>query len=393
MELLYDPKKGLWAEEPSSVERLHRSHFGRIEKGKIFLRPEEGLYVMSMMNGTCCFGDRVLSFNELAGKFVSDERLFLRYNAYRDWRDRGIILKRTEDITNTKKGSKNLKRYPSGKIRKEKIESPVSWYPRSMFSVMEDNAVGKFLFDEYWFGQFGVYKQDRGNLLKLNFLETIFLSKHFSLKVSNIDTGKNITPAAILKHVIKEREYTEQLYQVYEDWRMKGFVVKTGFKFGSHFRIYFPGASPAKGGKWVHSRHVLHIFPKDQKLLISEWARAVRVAHGVKKTFLLCIPEMQKKDYVDYPAEYFGYTRIKKKGGWVRDTPKNPPRYLVSVVSEDEHIGGIELASLLRKAEKLGTELVLSINDRETSITYYILKKVELPGSNFEYYEIEWMRP
>ncbi len=393
MELLYDPGKGLWAEEPSSVERLHRSHFGRMEKGKVFLRPEEGLYAMSMMNGTCRSGDRLLSFNELAARFASEERLFLRYNAYRDWRDRGIILKRTEDVTNIVKRSRNLKRYPSKSLKMEKIKSPAFWYPKSMFSVMEDNAAGKYLFDEGWFGQFGVYKQDRGDLLKLNFLETVFLSKHFSLHVFSIETGKKISHSSILKHVIKEREYTKQLYEVYEDWRMKGFVVKTGFKFGSHFRIYFPGASPAKGGKWVHSRHVLHIFPKDQKLLISEWARAVRVAHGVKKTFLLCIPEMKKEDYVDYPAEYFGYTRIKKKGGWVRDTPDNPPKHLVSVVSEDEHIGGVELASLLRKAESTGTELVLSITDRETSITYYILKKVELPGSDYEYYEIEWMRP
>lgn len=393
MELLYDPEKGLWAEEPSSVERLHRSHFGRLQKGKIFLRPEEGLYAVSMMNGTCRWGERFLSFNELAARFSSEERLFLRYNAYRDWRDRGIILKRVEDVTNTVKKSRNLKKYPAKSIKMEKVKTEAFWYPRSMFSVLEDPTEGKRLFNEYWFGQYGVYKQDRGDLLKLNFLETVFLSRHYSLSVINLETGKKITPDSILKRVIKEREYTKQLYEVYEDWREKGFVVKTGFKFGSHFRIYFPGASPAKGGKWVHSRHVLHIFPKEQKLLISEWARAVRVAHGVKKTFILCIPEMKKKDYVDYPADYFGYTRVKKKGGWVRDTPESPPKYLVAVVSEDEHIGGVELASLLAKAESMGTELVLSITDRETSITYYILKKVELPGSGFEYYEIEWMRP
>ena len=90
--------------------------------------------------------------------------------------------------------------------------------------------------------------------------------------------------------VEKEREYARQLYEVYEDWRMNGYVVKTGFKFGTHFRIYFPGASPAASGdEWIHSKHVLHVFPKEQKMVISEWARAVRVAHGVWQVHWLVV--------------------------------------------------------------------------------------------------------
>ena len=196
-----------------------------------------------------------------------------------------------------------------------------------------------------------------------------------------------------MKQVKEEREYTQQLYEVYEDWRLQSYVVKTGFKFGSHFRIYFPGASPVREDKWIHSKHVLHVFPKDQKMLISEWARAVRVAHSVKKTFLLGIPEMEEKDYVDYPADYLAYKRKRDGSNWIRETPEDKPRYLVATVSEDEHIGGVELASLLKKASDLGLELMLSIIDRETAITYYVLKRVALPGSPYQYYEIEWEKP
>jgi tRNA splicing endonuclease len=184
---------------------------------------------------------------------------------------------------------------------------------------------------------------------------------------------------------------------VYEDWRLNGYIIKTGFKFGSHFRIYFPGASPSKEnikkGKWIHSRHVLHVFPKEQKLLISEWARAVRVAHSVKKTFLLSIPELKPEDYVDYPADFLAYRRKKSKGIWVREEPNDKPRYLLIAVAEDEHIGGVDLASLLNKANKMGLSLLLSITDRETAITYYVLNKINLPNSKNEYYEIEWMKP
>jgi tRNA-intron endonuclease len=397
MELKYDPRKGIWVEEPASFEKLHRNSFGTNRKGKLFLEVEEALYALNFLRGTCLHKKGELGFNELASIYSkANPRLFIKYNAFRDWRDRGLILKRIEylDKGNVRKKPKISRKYPARKIRKVRLKAEAVWYPKSLYSVMEDETEGRMLFDEYWIGQWGIYKQDRGCLLTLEFMETVFLAKHFGLTVRDLETGEKLTHSQILSQVIEEREYAKQLYDVYEDWRLKAFVIKTGFKFGTHFRIYFPGASPRNESKeWIHSKHVIHVFPKDQKMLISEWARAVRVAHGVKKTFLLSIPEMKKEDYVDYPAEFIAWRRKKHGSDWVRETPEDKPRYLLAAVAEDEHIGGVELASLLRKAESLGLELILSISDRETAITYYVLKKVILPGSDYEYYEIEWMKP
>ncbi|MCK4715065.1 MAG: tRNA-intron lyase, partial [Candidatus Aenigmarchaeota archaeon] len=392
------PRKGIWVEEPASFEKLHRNSFGTNKKGKLFLEVEEALYALNFLRGTCFSGKSdELTFNKLAAIYSKENpRLFIKYNAFRDWRDRGLILKRIEylDKGNVRKKPKISRKYPARKIRKVRLKAEAVWYSKSFYSVIEDEAEGRMLFDEYWIGQWGIYKQDRRCLLKLEFMETVFLAKHFGLRVSDLETRKKLTHSQILRQVIKEREYAKQLYDVYEDWRLKAFVIKTGFKFGTHFRIYFPGASPRNESKeWIHSKHVIHVFPKDQKMLISEWARAVRVAHGVKKTFLLSIPEMKKEDYVDYPAEFIAWRRKKHGSDWVRETPEDKPRYLLAAVAEDEHIGGVELASLLRKAESLGLELILSIGDRETAITYYVLKKVILPGSDYEYYEIEWMKP
>ncbi len=393
IELKFDPNIGIWCEELESLDKLKKNFFGEEKDGKIFLKIEEALYVLDLLNGRVTQEEIQISFNELASHFSKDNpRLIIKYNAYRDWRDRGLILKREKDVS--KKGNqKQHKKYPAKKLELEKIESKVYWYPTSYFSILEDEKIGKQLFEKYWIGQLGIYKQDRGALLKLDFLETVFLSKHFDLEIINSLTGKKITHKQILEKVEKEREYSRQLYDIYEDWRLQGFVVKTGFKFGSHFRIYFPGASPSKEGKWTHSKHVLHVFPKEQKLLISEWARAVRVAHSVKKTFLLGIPELTKEDFVEYPDCFLSYRRKKENGNLVRETPDDLPRFLLVPVAEDEHIGGIELASMLEKAKKLGVELILSISDRETAITYYTLKKVVLPGSQYEYYEIEWEKP
>ncbi len=394
--LNFDPERGVWCEDPDSLEKLKSNFFGEEKDDKVYLESEEALYVITFQNGIITnknTGEQ-MSFNQIASFYIKeDPKLIVKYNAYRDWRDRGLILKRTEKVA--KKGDKTggYKKYPAKKLEIPKIKGILYWYRDSMFSILEGEDVGKELFEKYWIGQLGVYKQQRGSLSRLEFMETVFLVKYFGIEAIDAVSGSRISWDEILKQVIKEREYTKQLYDIYEDWRLQGYVVKTGFKFGSHFRIYFPGASPVKEDKWIHSKHVLHVFPKEQKMLISEWARAVRVAHSVKKTFLLGIPELKEQDYIDYPAAFIGYKRKREGSNWVRETPEDKPRYLIAAVSEDEHIGGIELASLLQKAKKLGVELMLSISDRETAITYYLLKKVILPGSQYEYYEIEWDKP
>jgi tRNA-intron endonuclease len=395
LELKFDPKKGIVAEETETAEKLTRDFFGDREKGRVSLLPEEAMYLMLFRNAAVLDGKgKEIGFNSLAKHFVGVEpRLFIRYNAYRDWRDRGLVVRRFNENVRGKHSKKTYKKYPSQKLTPEKLKAKAYWYPDSLFSVLDNDDVGRELFEKYWIGQYGVYKQERGKQSKLDFFETIFLAKHFGIEVFNNETGRKMTHEEVLKEVVSKREYAKQLYEIYEDWRMKAYVVKTGFKFGSHFRIYFPGASPVKEDKWIHSKHVLHVFPKEQKLLISEWSRAVRVAHGVKKTFILGIPELKEKDYIDYQADFMTYRRKRGKGVWVRETPKDKPRYMLVSVSEDEHIGGIELASMLKKAKDTGLNLLLSITDRETSITYYELKKIMLPKSRYDYYEIEWFKP
>jgi len=395
LELRFDPRKGIFAEETETAEKLTRDFFGDREKKRVSLLPEEAMYLMLFRNAALIDGKgKGINFNSLAGHFILKEpRLFIRYNAYRDWRDRGLVIRRLNENVQGRHSKKTYKKYPSQKLKPESLKAKAYWYPDSLFSVLDNDSVGKDLFEKYWIGQYGVYKQERGRQSKLDFFETIFLAKHFGIEIVNNETGKGMEPEDVLREVTGKREYARQLYEIYEDWRMKAYVVKTGFKFGTHFRIYFPGASPVKEDKWIHSRHVLHVFPKEQKLLISEWARAVRVAHGVKKTFILGIPEMKPKDYIDCQADFMAYRRKKGKGVWVRETPKDKPRYMLVSVSEDEHIGGIELASMLKKAKDTGLNLLLSITDRETSITYYELKKILLPKSKYEYYEIEWFKP
>jgi len=400
MELNFDPKKGIWA-EGEHADRLRNNFFGDSDKQKLWLMPEEALYLIDFQNASVKHGKKNLTFSDVLTQYAKkDPRLMIKYNAFRDWRDRGLIIKRAAEAPKVdgKGGGSggHVKKYPSREMNLHEIKAKACWDSESAFSVIEDEKTAAELFEVWWLGQRGVYKQERGSTLKLNFFETVLLSKHFGLKVFDAVKGRATNSEEIMDEISKRREFARTMYKAYEDWRMRGYIVKTGFKFGTHFRIYFPGASPMKSAgdsKWIHSKHVLHIFPKEEKMLISEWARAVRVAHGVKKTFILGMPKLSKKDYVDYPADFIAFRRKKQGGSWVRETVKDGPRYLLAAVSEEEHIGGVELASLLKKAEGMGLSLILSITDRETAITYYALNKISLKGAEHEYYEIEWMRP
>ena len=395
IELNFDPKTGIWA-EGEYADKLRGNFFGELRDEKLWLLPEEVMYLVDLQNGMVMHDGKSMGFAEILAEYAAKEpRLMIKYNAYRDWRDRGLIIKRFDPGIKGHGKSSHIKKYPSRSMELPKLTATLFWDSSSALGVIEDNEA-RMLFEDWWLGQSGVYKQERGTIVKLNFFEAVLLSKHFGLRVFDVVKGRDVSAKDIMDDISKRREFAKAMYQAYEDWRMRGYIVKTGFKFGTHFRIYFPGASPlkeSKDGTWVHSKHVLHIFPKEEKLLISEWARAVRVAHGVKKTFILGIPKLTKSDYVDYPADFLAFRRKKNAGGWVRETPSDGPRYLFAAVSEEEHIGGVELASLLHKAEGMNLNLILSITDRETAITYYALNKIDLKGSEYDYYEIEWMRP
>ena len=276
-------------------------------------------------------------------------------------------------------------KYPSKEYSVPQVKSKALFFSDDLMSIIDNEELRKVLYESGWYLQYGTYKAKKhGRFLKLDAYETLFLMKHGGMKCT-------VTEKKLIKDGTKRRDDFEALYDVYEDWRLRAFVLKTGFKFGTHFRLYFPGASPVlTNEEWMHSKHVVHVFPRASKLLISEWARAIRVAHGVKKTFILAIPGT-KKEVEKTEPDFLLYHR--KKGGLIENPKEDNPKYVMLALSEEEEIGGEELAESIDKAKALGLGLMLSICDRETSVTHYRVKRIELPKSKYEYYEIEWRQP
>ncbi|MCX6773134.1 MAG: tRNA-intron lyase [Candidatus Micrarchaeota archaeon] len=388
-------KKQLTVSEPESVSSLVNGYYGYMKKGTIHLFSEEALYLLDIRNASC--NDTSLNtyrFNAVAALFPQKKQM-ARYFAYKDWRDRGLIARQTSEICECY-GRNNAKKYPPGELKLDKYALQGRFYADDLWSIIDDEPVGKELYERYWLGQFGSYKaEQRGKLSKLDAYETLFLVRHAGMHL------ENAKEADVIRAARKQHKDFLHLYSVYEDWRLHGYVLKTGFKFGTHFRLYMPGASPVReGNEWIHSKHVIHCFPRSSKMLISEWARAIRVAHSVKKTFLLAIPGEAKKKKItgkkketDNFRTTLDFLLYHRQHGGIENPKTGKPKYLMLSLSEEEYIGGEELAEAIAQCKRIGLELILAICDRETSVTYYAVKRVEVPGSKEEYYEIEWEQP
>ncbi|MCS7109439.1 MAG: tRNA-intron lyase [Candidatus Micrarchaeota archaeon] len=368
----------LKVKNPEDYEALRKTYYGEKGKGEIILIPEEAMYLMEVRNAVCVEKEN-LPFSEIVKRY-GKEKIFARYMTYKDWRERGLIIR---PYKKEGKFDKNpTVKYPSKEVVYPKVKAEAIFFKEDKMGLIEDENIGKELYYNYWIGQYGSYKAEgRGKFLKLDKFETYFLYKNCNLKIANMSDKE-------FEELLYEDKDFEALYEIYEDWRMNGFIVKTGFKFGTHFRIYFPGALPGKGKEWTHSKHVLHVFPRNKRMIIAEWARAIRVAHGVRKTFILAIPG--KKTKAEGLISFLLYHR---KNNTIETPEKDTPSFALVSLSEEEMIGGNELASAIEEAKEIGLDIILGIVDRETSVTYYRVKRIDLPNSKYEYYEIEWIQP
>lgn len=125
---------------------------------------------------------------------------------------------------------------------------------------------------------FGAFEN---NKLELSLIEALFLMEKGDIEVRK--GGAAATLDDIIESAIEEDFLSR--YKVYKDLRERGLVVKTGLKFGAHFRVYERG----KFQKNEHSTFLVHVVKETDKISFSELARAIRLASGVKKIMIFAI--------------------------------------------------------------------------------------------------------
>jgi tRNA-intron endonuclease len=144
----------------------------------------------------------------------------------------------------------------------------------------------------------GFYGKKLGSALQLSLIEAAHLMERERLEVSTIISGRGVKLDRFKKRALKFQQDFDLRLKAYDDLRSRGLVVKTGFKYGSHFRVYED--DPERS----HARWLVHAVPADYETTWPEISRAVRLAHGVKKEILFA-------RVMDDRTEYMRLSRVR----------------------------------------------------------------------------------
>jgi tRNA-intron endonuclease len=130
-----------------------------------------------------------------------------------------------------------------------------------------------------------------GEVLQLSFVEALYLLERNVLEIQTND-GKNLSETKCINLMMKLQPDIEQRVLVFKDLKQRGLLVKTGFKFGAHFRAY------TKQPDKTHAEYLIHVVEKGFMSIWAEISRAVRLAHSVNKEFVFARIDDKTIDYI-----------------------------------------------------------------------------------------------
>ncbi|MBN1280592.1 MAG: tRNA-intron lyase [Candidatus Thermoplasmatota archaeon] len=150
--------------------------------------------------------------------------------------------------------------------------------------VFDTNLAGHLLQKEFFGKPFGAG-------LQLSFVEALYLQRKKVLDILRID-GTRLSYEASLVAMRKFQPDIEKRLLVFQELKQRGLLVKTGFKFGAHFRAY------TKQPDATHAEYLIHVVDKGFTSIWAEISRAVRLAHSVNKEFVFARIDGTSVDYL-----------------------------------------------------------------------------------------------
>ncbi|HNU40272.1 MAG TPA: tRNA-intron lyase [Methanothrix sp.] len=151
--------------------------------------------------------------------------------------------------------------------------------------------------------EIGFYGKPVGERLQLSLVESAYLLDRGLLSLMD-RSGKELDRESFAARARQIEADFNLKFRVYSDLREKRMVVKTGFKFGSHFRVYKQVHGPEKV---PHSDYLVHTLPADHIFLPPVLSRAVRLAHSVRKSMIFAYP----LEGENRPVSYLEIKRLK----------------------------------------------------------------------------------
>ena len=153
--------------------------------------------------------------------------------------------------------------------------------------VIHDEASAERLHREFY----GKLIGDKHKQLILSLIEAAYLMRENNRMVVQTPAGDMSYEQFIDYATDKDRDFKDKLV-VYTDLRAKGLILKTGFKFGSHFRVY-------TALQQKHSSYLVHVVHPEYIFAMNELARAVRLAQGVRKRMIFAYVDGDGVKYID----------------------------------------------------------------------------------------------
>lgn len=281
---------------------LERKGFGVRRGDRIYLHPLEAVYLQ--IKGIENFGE-LEDLLRWAESRIEDFSTY--YFVYEDLRDRGNKVKIQGEFLLTKKAylpiserrtirvgeiAEKARNFDELRLAVVDEESEITY-----FRVYEPEMVGEQreelpeitgilsdecvitrqteIFERYFYGS------EKGEIVTLSLIESLYLLDMGKLRLVNADRERLVRKAREV-----ERNF-DRRYEVYRDLKERGFVVKTGFKFGSEFRVYRKVMSV---DDLPHSEYLVDIADS-REIRLNDLARAVRLAQNVRKKMVFAYGE------------------------------------------------------------------------------------------------------
>lgn len=134
--------------------------------------------------------------------------------------------------------------------------------------------------------------QDFTAPLILDIMEGLFLQEKCRIRIVNLETGRPVTRARLMKLASVTYKNFELGYSVYKDLRDKGLIVTPGIRFGSDFAVYEHGPGID------HAPFIVTGRTENDSMGPFDIVLAGRLATTVRKQFTIAVP--RKRGGMDY---------------------------------------------------------------------------------------------
>ena len=154
--------------------------------------------------------------------------------------------------------------------------------------VIWDHDQANKIYSEKYFGKW--IEEEKAKYLLLSLEEAMLLLERNFLEITK---GKKKLEAKDFYSdcAAVDKEFAHK-FIVYRDLRSRGFIVKSGFKFGTHFRVYDRGVNPYKEGSKEtkeHTKYNVHAVSENHTMSYQEWSRYVRLSQNIRAKALLAV--------------------------------------------------------------------------------------------------------